>query len=132
MQKYAACASVYKTITLNKKGEIKMNHVRVTTINGHEVEITHEEAMRIANELAMPGGDDFHQKVKERNQKYLEKAEKNISDIGARYGFHNIETESDLKELLAHMLDVDQDVADILVEIIEQRIGTHHKKIYSA
>jgi hypothetical protein len=23
MQKYAACASVYKTITLNKKGEIK-------------------------------------------------------------------------------------------------------------
>jgi hypothetical protein len=109
-----------------------MHHVRATTITGHEVELTHEEAMRIANELSMSSGDDFHEKVKERNHKYLERAEKNISDIAARYGFHNIETESDLKELLAHMLDVDQDVADILVEIIEQRIGTHHKKIYSA
>lgn len=108
-----------------------MNHVRVTDIAGHVVEITHEEAQRIAHEIHMDEPDDFHKKVIQRNQKYLEKAEKNISDIGARYGFHNIETESDLKELLAHMLDIDQDVADILVEIIEQRIGTHHKKIYS-
>jgi hypothetical protein len=29
------------------------------------------------------------------------------------------------------MLDVDQDAANILVEIIEQRIGTHHHKIYT-
>lgn len=108
-----------------------MHHVRVTTITGHEAEITHEEAMRISKEMQM-SGDDFHKNVEHRNNKYLEDAEKSISNIGARYGFHNINTEDDLKELLSHMLDIDQDVANIIVEIIEQRIGAHHKKIYSA
>lgn len=107
-----------------------MQHVRVHTITGHEVEITHEEAMRISQEMQQ-SGDDFHETVRHRNEKYLAKAERNIADIGARYGFHNISTEDDLKELLSCMLDVDQDAANIIVEIIEQRIGTHHHKIYT-
>lgn len=107
-----------------------MQHVRVHTITGHEVEIPHEEAMRISQEM-QSSGDDFHETVRHRNEKYLAKAERNIADIGARYGFLNISTEDDLKELLSCMLDVDQDVANIIVEIIEQRIGTHYHKIYT-
>lgn len=107
-----------------------MHHVRVTTITGHEVEIPHEEAKRIAKEMQM-NGDDFHKKVAECNSKYLEKAENSISEIAARYGFRNIESEADMKEILAAMLDIDQDVADLMIEIIEQRIGAHHTHIYS-
>lgn len=101
-----------------------MHHVRVTTITGHEVEITHEEAQRIAKEIHFDG-NEFHREMQLHNQHYLEKAERNISDIAARYGFRNISTEDDMKELIAFMLDVDQDVANLLVEVMEQRIGQH-------
>ena len=108
-----------------------MQHVRITTITGPEAEITHEEAMRIVKEFSKPSMDEFHEEVKERNWEYLEKAEMNISDIAARHGIFNVSTEDDIKELLAYVLEVDQSVANLIVEIIEQRIGTHHKKIYS-
>jgi hypothetical protein len=107
-----------------------MNHVRVTTINGHEVEIPHEEAMRISKGMDLPL-DSFHEKVKAHNKKYLEKAEKNINDIGSRYGFHNIETEEDLKEFLSCMCGISYDAADALIEIVEQRIANHHHRIYT-
>lgn len=109
-----------------------MNHVRVTTVTGQEVEISLEEAHRIATHMH-PKMDPFHEKVAERNRHYHHKAQKNIEDIAARHGFSGLDgTENEYKALISHMLgDDDDDIGDLIVEIVEERIAHHHKEIYS-
>lgn len=106
-----------------------MNHVRVTTISGAEVDIPHAEAERIAK--MMKPVDAFHHNVKERNVQYHKNAMESIRDIAARYEIHNVsEKEEDLKELLG-CISGNNDLADLIVEIIEERVSAHHMKIYS-
>lgn len=113
-----------------------MNHVRVTTITGAEVEITHEEAQRIAEETMLHPShhnvDEFHRKVEERNNHYHRKAVENIRVLAARYGFSELQNiEPEYKRLLSAVLLADVDVGDLIVEIIEERISKHHQEIYS-
>ena len=111
-----------------------MNHVRAITITGQEVEITHEEAQRIAKMLnPHPHSlDAFHVHVKERNEHYLRKADNNIREIAERHGIYDLTgSEDELKALLSTMLHTSEAVGDLIVEIAEQRIATHHKEIYS-
>lgn len=106
-------------------------NVRVTTVAGQEVEIPHQEAMRIAK-MHAPKADDFHQRVALRNEHYTKNAMEGIRNIAARNGDHNVgEAEGEIKELLSCMLGGCPDLGDLIVEIIEQRIGEHHEKIYS-
>jgi hypothetical protein len=110
-----------------------MNHVRVTTVTGQEVEITPEEALRIAKSMhPQHHVDDFHARVEKRNIHYHLKATENIKEIAHRHGFTDIHgTEPEYKELLARMLDGCDDLGDLIVEIMEERIAHHHKEIYS-
>lgn len=110
-----------------------MNHVRVTTTTGHEVEIPHGEAERVAKLLSEHGGiDEFHKRVEEHNAHYLHKANENIRNIAERHGFTDFHgTESECKDLLSCMLGAHPDLGDLIVEVAEQRIATHHKEIYS-
>jgi hypothetical protein len=110
-----------------------MNHVRVTTVTGHEVEIPHEEALRIAESMhPQHHVDDFHKNVEKRNMHYHLKASENIKEIAERHGFTDIHgTEPEYKDLLSRMLDGCDDLGDLIVEIIEERIAHHHKEIYS-
>lgn len=110
-----------------------MNHVRVTTVTGQEVEITPEEALRIAKSMhPQHHVDDFHARVEKRNTHYHLKASENIKEIANRHDFVNLHgTEEEYKELLARMLDGCDDLGDLIVEIMEERIAHHHKEIYS-
>lgn len=110
-----------------------MNHVRVITTMGQEVEITHEEAQRIARSISpRPVVDNFHKGVIARNDHYLHKADENIREIADKYGFSDFGgSEEELKELLSAMLNVHEDIGNLIVEIAEQRIATHHHEIYS-
>ena len=110
-----------------------MNHVRVTTVTGQEVEITPEEAIRIAKSMhPQHHVDDFHKNVEKRNTHYHLNASENIREIASRHGFVNLHgTEEEYKELLARMMDAEDDLGDLIVEIIEERIAAHHKEIYS-
>lgn len=106
-------------------------NVRVTTVAGQEVEIPHHEVTRIAK-MHHYQNDDFHQKVALRNEHYTNNALEGIRSIAARNGYHNVgNTEGEIKELLSCMLGSCPDLGDLIVEIIEQRIGEHHEKIYS-
>jgi hypothetical protein len=108
-----------------------MNHVRVATVTGQEVDITLEEAHRIASSMH-PKMDPFHKKVEERNLHYHAKAQKNINEIAARHGFSGLDgTENEYKTLLSCVLGDDDDLGDLIVEIVEERIAHHHKEIYS-
>lgn len=110
-----------------------MNHVRVTTVTGHEVDIPHEEALRIAQSMhPQKTLDNFHEAVKLHNEHYHKKAAENIKEIAARNGFVNFNgSEEEYKELISCMLDEDFDIGDLIVEIVEERISAHHKEIYS-
>jgi hypothetical protein len=116
------------------KGEKQMNHVRAITITGQEVEVTHEEAQRIAKSMhPHPTSlvDSFHKGVAERNAHYHHKACENIRAIAERHGFSDFHcTEDELKELLS-CLRYTEDFGDLLVEVTEERIAHHHKEIYS-
>lgn len=108
--------------------------IKVTTVDGREVEITMDEGKRIAK-IALPhlgGLDDFHHRVKERNLHYLHKANSNIRTIAERNGFSDFHgNEEELKELLCRMLVTCPDIGDLIVEIAEQRIAHHHEEIYT-
>lgn len=108
-----------------------MNHVRVTTITGQEVEIPHEEALRISHHVnPHKSVDSFHQRVKERNEHYLKKACTKIREIAEKHGYSDLHgTEDEYKQLLSDKLG--DDIGDLIVEIIEQRIAHHHQEIYS-
>lgn len=110
-----------------------MNHTRVITITGQEVEIPHEEVVRISKTLHHNTNvDDFHARVEKRNTHYNLNASENIKKIAHRHGFTDIHgTEEEYKELLARMLDGCDDLGDLIVEIMEERIAHHHKEIYS-
>jgi hypothetical protein len=111
-----------------------MNHVRVTTITGHEVEIPHEEAIRIAKSMhPQHHVDDFHARVENRNIHYHLKASENIKAIAERHGFTDLlGTEDEYKDLLTACLESGcDDIGDLIVESAEERIAHHHKEIYS-
>jgi hypothetical protein len=70
--------------------------------------------------------------VVKRNPHYHLKASENIREIAERHGFVNLHgTEDEYKELLARMMDAEDDLGDLIVEIVEERIAHHHKEIYS-
>jgi hypothetical protein len=104
-------------------------NVRVTTVAGHEVEIPHEEVLRIARSVKM---DSYHKGVAEHNVRYHANAMETIRHIAATRGISDVkDCEKDMKELLAHVAGWDPEVADLLVEIMEQRISAHHAEIYA-
>lgn len=110
-----------------------MNHVRVTTVSGQEVEIPFDEIHRVMKSMhpRVPI-DDFHAKVEEHNERYLHKANENIRNIAEKHGFTDFHgTEEECKDLISCMLGTSPDLGDLIVEVSEQRIATHHKKIYS-
>jgi hypothetical protein len=108
-----------------------MNHVRVTTITGHEVDIPHEEALRVTNLMTQHQKvDGSFQHMKERNTHYHKKALDGIHEIAERNGyFHVGDTENELKELLSDMLDAHPDLGDLIVEIVEERIAKHFEEV---
>jgi tRNA(Glu) U13 pseudouridine synthase TruD len=115
------------------KGKTQMDHVRVITVTGHEVEIPHEEALRISKKvLPEQGLDAFHEEVKKRNLHYLKKARRNIREIAAGMGFTELQDdEQEYKNLLSCVLNEETSLGDLIVEIVEERIANHHAEIYS-
>lgn len=106
--------------------------VRFTTATGQEVELTSEDIMRAHRMMQSPQKvDDFHQRVIERNAAFLKEATQNVQSIAERNNYFDVKTEMDMKDLLSAMLGGSDDLGDLIVEIIEQRIGAHHKMIYS-
>lgn len=106
--------------------------VRFTTATGQEVELTTEDIMRAHRMMqTSPKVDDFHHRVMERNAAFLKKATQNVQSIAERNNYSDVKTEMDMKDLLSAMLGASGDIGDLIVEIIEQRIGEHHKMIYS-
>jgi hypothetical protein len=108
--------------------------IKVTTVDGREVEITMDEGKRIAS-VVFPhnnGLDNFHRRVKDRNEHYLKNANNNVRTIAERNGFSDFHgNEEELKELLSRMLGASPDIGDLIVEIAEQRIAHHHEEIYT-
>lgn len=108
-------------------------HVRVKTITGNEVEIPHEEALRIAREhqhLIKETDSAFHQLVKERNLHILHNAHEAMATV---YGRSIAYDESAIKEVVYQSLpNFKRDHAELLYELIEYVAANHHKKIYSA
>ena len=111
-----------------------MNHVRVTTTSGQEVEIPYDEihrGMKNMHHHSIPV-DEFHAKVEEHNEHYLHKANENIRNIAEKHGFTDFHgTEDECKDLISCLLEPGSDLGDLIVEVAEQRIAVHHKKIYS-
>lgn len=108
--------------------------MKVTTIDGREVEISHEEVMRIVKMMTPHHGgvDEFHRRVGERNAHYLKNANNNIRTIAERNGFTDFHgNEEELKELISRMLGTSLDIGDLIVEVVEQRIAHHHEEIYT-
>lgn len=65
-----------------------------------------------------------------RNEHYYGKALKAIRARGDKLGIHNIaDSEDEMKQLVALILDIDDDQAEILYEVIERAIGCHWKKV---
>lgn len=111
-----------------------MNHVRVTTITGQEVDVSFDEIRRVMKimHLPTPPVDEFHAKVEEHNEHYLHKANENIRNIAEKHGFTDFHgTEDECKDLISCLLAPGSDLGDLIVEVAEQRIAVHHKKIYS-
>lgn len=110
-----------------------MNHVRAITVTGQEVEISHEEIQRIMRSMTPTRHvDNFHQNVEKRNTHYHLNASENIREIAERNGFTDLTgTEEEYKKLLARMMDAEDELGDLIVEIVEERIAAHHKEIYS-
>jgi hypothetical protein len=111
-----------------------MNHVRVTTITGQEVDVSFDEIRRVMKimHLPPPPADEFHAKVEEHNEHYLHKANENIRNIAEKYGcidFHGTEDES--KDLISCLLPPGTDLGALIVVVAVQRIAVHYKKIYS-
>ena len=63
-----------------------MNHVRVTTVSGQEVDIPLDEIHRVMKSMHLnhPPVDEFHAKVEEHNGHYLHKANEQ-DHINAEY-----------------------------------------------
>ena len=110
-----------------------MNHVRVTTTTGQEVEIPYDEIHRVMKNMHPHHAvDEFHTKVEEHNEHYLHKANENIRNIAEKHGFTDFHgTEEECKDLISCLLGGGPDIGDLIVEVAEQRIAVHHKKIYS-
>lgn len=66
-----------------------------------------------------------------KNEHYYVRAVKAIKARGDKLGIHDIaDTEDEMKQLLMLILDIDEDQAEILYEIIERAIGCHWKKVH--
>jgi hypothetical protein len=73
----------------------------------------------------MPGANPH-----ERNDHYHRKALDNIRSRAEKLGVTDIaDTEDDMKELVAHVLGVDDDRAEVIYEIMERVCSCHYRKI---
>ena len=94
-------------------------NVRITTVNGHEAEITHEELMRLFH--------THHISHHETNEHYQNRAYLNVCEAAKKHGIKNImDTENEMKKLMVFALDHSD--AEMLGEIIEWFIAEHTKK----
>lgn len=92
-------------------------NVRVTTVAGHEAEISHEELMRLIH------AHHPH----ETNEHYQSRAFLNVCEAAKKYGIKNIaDTEKEMKELMSFSLRHND--SEMLGEIIEWFIAEHAKK----
>ena len=104
-----------------------MNHVRVITTNGNEVEITHEEFMRLVHSTPHPT-PQMTTHPRETREHYQNRAYLNICEDAEKHGIKHIEnTEKDMKELMIYALKHND--ADMIGEIIEWFIAEYTHKI---
>lgn len=69
----------------------------------------------------------------ERNEHYHRKALENIRSRADKLGARDIaDTEDDMKQLVAYVLGINEDQAEIVYEIFERAISCHYKKINPA
>lgn len=94
-------------------------NVRITTVTGHEAEITHEEMMRLFRTHYHP--------PRESNEHYQNRAYHNVCEAAQKHGIKNIvNTEDEMKKLMAFALDHND--TEMLGEIIEWFIAEHARK----
>lgn len=95
-----------------------MNHVRVTTTSGQEVDIPLEEVKRL-----------FHaHHPHETNEHYQNRAYNNILEAAQKHGINGVEnSEKDIKELMVYALKHND--ADMIGEIIEWFVAEHTMKV---
>ncbi len=91
--------------------------MRIKAMNGTEVDVTPEEIKKHAMEMGMVHNHNMHMPSNE----YWDKAKHNIAMLINHK--HEIETEEDAKEILAHCLELSPKQADLLYEIVEFAIG---------
>ena len=73
----------------------------------------------------MPGANPH-----ERNDHYHRKALDNIRSRAEKIGITDIaDTEDDMKEVVAHILEIGEDKAEILYEVMERICSCHYRKI---
>lgn len=92
-------------------------NVRITTLDGHTAEISHDELMRLIH------AHHPH----ETNEHYQNRAYKNVCEAAARHGIKDVaDTEKEMKELMVFSLRHND--AEMLGEIIEWFIADHAEK----
>lgn len=102
-----------------------MNHVRVTTVSGAEVDIPHAEVERVMRSMNKV---DPHTKMEELNEHYHNKAYHNICEHARLYGIRDIDDhEDDIKDVL--QVAIEEHDSDLMGEIIEWFISDHARKV---
>lgn len=100
-----------------------MNHVRVTTITGQEVEIPIDEVHRVMKNIAPSSHTQHH----ETNEYYKHRAYENVCELALHHGIKDVQnTESEMKKMM-HFA-VRHDDYDMFGEIIEWFIADHTEK----
>lgn len=103
--------------------------MQVRTTDGSMREIPLEEAKRIHDEMARMTPAKTHYGL-ETPEEYHRRAYENIQNIGAQMNIRHIkDDEPEMKELIAHILGISGEKADMLGEIIEWFIAAHDMKV---
>lgn len=103
-----------------------MNHVRVTTITGQEVEIPIDELHRVMKNINPSPPHTAHH-AHETNEHYKRRAFDNICELASHHGIHNIaDTEKEMKELMRFAIFNDD--FDLFGELVEWFIADHTEK----
>lgn len=99
-----------------------MNHVRVMTTAGQEVEVLREELLKALH----PHSPPVHP-AHESNEHYQHRAYLNVCEAAHQHGIKNVlNTEKDMKELMS--VAIQKNDMDMLGEIIEWFIADHSEK----